>query len=126
METLAEAEGQLVKLQRKAALATLVQDMQEVVADKGYHSDDVLVGLEEVGLRSLRLGARSRPAPLARDKHRPSGRSTPIVVEPAASVVSVYSACAANASSAPSLTCTRPAACAGRTCAATRTSSNGC
>ena len=52
METLAEAEGQLVKLQRKAALEALVEGMQEVVADKGYHSDDVLVGLEEVGLRS--------------------------------------------------------------------------
>jgi transposase len=52
MDTLAEAEGQLVKLQRKAALAALVDGIQEVVADKGYHSDDVLVGLEEVGLRS--------------------------------------------------------------------------
>jgi transposase len=30
----------------------LVDGMQEVGADKGYHSDDVLVGLEEVGLRS--------------------------------------------------------------------------
>jgi len=49
MDTLAEAEGQLVKLQRKAAL---VEGMQEVVADKGYHSDDVLMGLQEVGLRS--------------------------------------------------------------------------
>ena len=52
MDTLAEAEGQLVKLQRKAGLETLVEGMQEVVADKGYHSDDVLVGLQEVGLRS--------------------------------------------------------------------------
>lgn len=52
MDTLAEAEGQLVKLQRKAALERLVEGMQEVVADKGYHSDDVLVGLEEVGLRA--------------------------------------------------------------------------
>jgi transposase len=52
MDTLAEAEGQLVKLQRKAALEELVKGMQEVVADKGYHSDDVLVGLERVGLRS--------------------------------------------------------------------------
>ena len=52
MDTLAEAEGQLVRLQRKAALETLVDGMQEVGADKGYHSDDVLVGLEEVGLRS--------------------------------------------------------------------------
>ena len=52
MDTLAEAEGQLVKLQRKAALEALVKGMQGVVADKGYHSDDVLVGLERVGLRS--------------------------------------------------------------------------
>ena len=52
MDTLAEAEGQLVKLQRKAALENLVGGMQEVVADKGYHSDDVLAGLEEVDLRS--------------------------------------------------------------------------
>ena len=65
MDTLAEAEGQLVKLQRKAALETLVEGMQEVVADKGYHSDDVLVGLAGCGLAQLRLGARSREASLA-------------------------------------------------------------
>jgi len=52
MDTLAEAEGQISKLQRKAALDSLVLGMQEVVADKGYHSDDVLVGLADVGLRS--------------------------------------------------------------------------
>jgi transposase len=52
MDTLAEAEGQLVKLQRKAALESLVEGMKEVVADKGYHSGDVVLGLEEVGLRS--------------------------------------------------------------------------
>ncbi len=40
MDTLAEAEGQIVKLQRKAALESLVEGMQEVVADKGYHSGD--------------------------------------------------------------------------------------
>jgi transposase len=51
MDTLAEAEGQLIKLQRKAALAGLVDGLQEVVADKGYHSDDVLMGLEDVGVR---------------------------------------------------------------------------
>ena len=52
MDTLAEAEGQLGQLQRKASLAGLVHGMEEVVADKGYHSDDVVLGLEEVGLRS--------------------------------------------------------------------------
>jgi len=51
METLAEAEGQLVKLQRKAEIAARVEGMREVVADKGYHSDDVMLGLAEVGLR---------------------------------------------------------------------------
>jgi transposase len=52
MQTLAEAEGQLVKLGSQPGLETAVEGMQEVTADKGYHSDDVLVGLEEVGLRS--------------------------------------------------------------------------
>jgi len=52
METLAEAEGQLVRLQSQAMLETLVDGMQEIGADKGYHSDDVLVGLQEAGLRS--------------------------------------------------------------------------
>jgi transposase len=51
METLAEAEGQLVKLQHKAEFAARVDGMREVVADKGYHSDDVVLGLAEVGLR---------------------------------------------------------------------------
>lgn len=52
MDTLAEAEGELVKLRSNPALETLVEGMQEVVADKGYHSDDALLGLEDVGLRS--------------------------------------------------------------------------
>ncbi len=52
MDTLAEAEGQLGKLQRKASLAGVVHGMEEVVADKGYHSDEVLFGVEEVGSRS--------------------------------------------------------------------------
>ena len=52
METLAEAEGQLVKLRNLSGLEMAVVGMQEVTTDKGYHSDDVLVGLEEVGLRS--------------------------------------------------------------------------
>jgi len=52
MDSLAEAEGELVKLRSNPALETLVEGMQEVVADKGYHSDDTLLGLEDVGLRS--------------------------------------------------------------------------
>ena len=71
MDTLAEAEGQLVKLQRKAALEALVEGMQEVVADKGYHSADVLLGLREVGLRSyVSEPARGRRRWRGNDKAR--------------------------------------------------------
>ena len=52
METLAEAEGHLEKLRRRRACGATVEKMQEVTTDRGYHSDDVLMGLEEVGLRS--------------------------------------------------------------------------
>ena len=54
IDRLEEAEGQRVKIQRKAALETLVEGMQEGVADKGYHSDEVLMGLQEVVLAQLR------------------------------------------------------------------------
>ena len=52
METLAEAEGQLERLRCRPALEGAVEEIEEVTADKGYHSDDVLLGLQEVGLRS--------------------------------------------------------------------------
>jgi transposase len=46
MDTLAEG-GQLAA-SAQASLAGLVHGMEEVVADKGYHSDDVVLGLEWV------------------------------------------------------------------------------
>jgi len=120
METLAEAEGQLLKLRREA----LAEDMQEVVADKGYHSDDVLVGLDEVGLRAY-ISPPSVDGVAGADRSWRSGRSTRIAVGPAAIALSVCSGSGASASSGRSLTCTRPGECDGRIYAATRTSSNG-
>ena len=121
METLAEAEGQLLKRRREA----VAEGTQEVVADKGYHSDDV-----------LSASARSVCAPTSRspsvdgaagvDRSWPSGRSTRTGVGHAAIGHSVCSAGGANESSGRSLTCTRPGECDARTCADTRTSSNGC
>ena len=39
--------------------------VEEVVADKGYHSDETLVALGAVGVRSPRIGAGARPTLLA-------------------------------------------------------------
>jgi transposase len=51
MESLSEAAGHIEKLMARPALSGMLDGMQEVVADKGYHSDDVLLGLAEVELR---------------------------------------------------------------------------
>ena len=37
----------------------------EVVGDKGYHSNETLVALADLGTSQLRVGAASRPASLA-------------------------------------------------------------
>lgn len=52
MDSLAEAAGNIEKLMAKPALSEQVDGIEEVVADKGYHSTDVLLGLAEVELRS--------------------------------------------------------------------------
>ena len=39
--------------------------VEEMVADKGYHSDETLVALGEVGVRSHVSETGARPAPLA-------------------------------------------------------------
>jgi len=50
-KTLAEAEGHLDKLMAKPALLDKVAGLQEVVADKGYHSTASLLALEDSGWR---------------------------------------------------------------------------
>jgi transposase len=50
--TLTEARKHIEKLSMKAATCANVDGLLEVVADKGYHSDRVLIALEDLGLRS--------------------------------------------------------------------------
>jgi transposase len=52
VKTLAEAEAQLNRLARRPGLGEVVTGLQEVVTDRGYHSTDVLLTLEDAGLRS--------------------------------------------------------------------------
>jgi hypothetical protein len=49
---LAEADQQLNRMMVKPALCEVVSGMQEVVADKGYHSTQALLNLEDAGLRA--------------------------------------------------------------------------
>ena len=44
--------------------------VEEVVADKGYHSDETLVALGAVGVSESRIGAGARPALLAGQEDR--------------------------------------------------------
>lgn len=50
-KTLAQAEEHLLELMAKPALVDRVSGLQEVVADKGYHSTATLVHLEDSGWR---------------------------------------------------------------------------
>jgi transposase len=52
VKTLAEAEAQLNRLARRPGLGEVVTGLQEVVTDRGYHSTDVLLKLEDAALRS--------------------------------------------------------------------------
>jgi transposase len=51
-KTLAEADEHLNAMMVKPALCTTIVGLQEVVADKGYHSTQALLEIEESGLRS--------------------------------------------------------------------------
>lgn len=51
-ESLGEAAGNIKRLKAKAKLRKAINGPQELVADKGYHSDAVLLGLGEANLRA--------------------------------------------------------------------------
>ncbi len=51
-ETLAETQRQLQQLGSDPEVADQVEELREVVADKGYHSNATMVHLEQAGLRS--------------------------------------------------------------------------
>ncbi|NJL58049.1 transposase [bacterium] len=57
-----------VTLQQARANATLINErgIEEVVADKGYHSNEVLVDLHKEGVRSVHSGAGARVEELGR------------------------------------------------------------
>ena len=109
-------------------------EIEEMVADKGYHSDETLVGLREVGVRShVSEPERGRRC----WQNKKSGETPP---EKRAAQQALYAnrqrvrgggvvACnAAVASwwSVPSRTCMRRADCVGCGCAVTRMSASGC
>ena len=51
-ESLGEATGNIKKLKAKRSLRDVIEGPKEIVADKGYHSDAVLLGLGEANLRA--------------------------------------------------------------------------
>jgi len=99
--------------------------LTELIADKGYHSNQTMIDLHAVGVRSY----IAEP-----DRGRRHWTNAP-AAQPAVYGIGAASAergasgsCggAASTSNGPSLTCTTPAGCVARTCAGIRTSSNDC
>ena len=89
----------------------------EVVGDKGYHSNETLIGLADLGLRSY----VSEP-----DRGRRCWQGKPAARDGAFGVPGGSACCAsaANGWSGPTPTSTKPGACAGCICAGTPTSSS--
>ena len=109
--------------------------VEELVADKGYHSDETLVGAPRGRGSESRIGAGARPALLAGQE---DGRDAAGEACCAESAVCEPSACARAPGSSPatpagarwwsvlSRTCMRRAVCVGCGCAVTRMSASGC
>jgi transposase len=101
------------------------EGLQEVVADKGYHSNPSLVDLDAVGVRSY----ISEP-----DRGRRNGRTSPRRARRSIAIVGAFAVhgacaccgCAASAWSGPSRISTRPAASAACIYAGTRTYGSAC
>jgi transposase len=110
------------------AVATATDDhtvvIDDVVADKGYHSNQVLVDLAALDLRTYiaepdRGRRRWTKNPTARDAVRIVGASV-------ARVAARCSAAGASGWNGRTRISTRPVGCGARTCAGTATSSSGC
>ncbi len=124
--SLVETAIKAARADRSRAVARPGDGLAEIVADKGYHSNQTMIDLDAVAVRTYiaepdrgrrqwdedagGAGAGLRQSSTHSRRARHSGSCV----------------AAASTSSAPSPTCTTPAACAGRTCAVIRTSSNGC
>jgi hypothetical protein len=120
------ATSQKTLIEAAEQIEAVVADSQgpkEVVADKGYHSNQVMVDLEAVGVRSYisepdRGGETGGTTP----KHK-----MPYTVTAGGFVASGESACSVNAgnfSSGPLPVCTKPERCGVSTCEVIRTSSS--
>ena len=98
--------------------------LTELIADKGYHSNQTMVDLHAVGVRSY----IAEP-----DRGRRHWTTAPEAQRPSPVIDAACAGYAARASyvdvvstsNDPSLTCTTPAGCAALTCAGIGTSSNG-
>ena len=108
--------------------------VEEVVADKGYHSDAMLVGLGAVGVRShvserSAAGAAGKTRRRARRRRRSAlrrRRCMPTAVAFAGGGVVACNAAGARWWSERSRTCTRRGACVACGCAVTRMFASGC
>jgi transposase len=100
-------------------------ELTEIVADKGYHSNQTMVDLQAVEVRST-SPSPSVAAGTGRRRRRRRVRSTAIAGGCAARAASGCYAAAASTSNARSPTSMTPAVSGARTCAGTRRSSSDC
>ena len=109
-------------------------EVEEVVADKGYHSDATLVALDEIGVRSYvsepergrRCWQDKKTGEAPAEKRAAQRHYMDTVGVFAATEVVVFNAAAGSWWSGLSRTSTRPGGCGGCGCAATRMCASGC
>ena len=99
--------------------------LAEVVADKGYHSNETMVAFAELDLRSY-VSEPDRGRRTGRGRRRPGTRSMPIGDGFGATVDNACCGSGANDWNGPMRICTKPGACAECICAAILISSNVC
>ena len=114
IETLIEAAEQV------EAVRPHGDGIEEVVGDKGYHSNQSLIDLEAVGVRSYISEPDRGPRNWKRTRPRAT-RSTAIVGAFVVRAACACCGCAASAWNDPAPIFTRPAGCVACTSAATRT-----
>lgn len=129
-KTIEEADNNLGEVRERAndkSAKRVSHRVRELVVDNGYHSNAVLMALEEIEIRSYVSEpdrGRRRWKNKLRTSQRSAPRSMPTGVESVAIAARRCCANGASCSSAPSLTHSRPEACAALICATTTTSSS--
>ena len=99
--------------------------LTEVVADKGYHSNEVLVDLTAQTFAAMSLSPIVDDA-IGRTRKKPKPRCMRTDVASEARVASGCRNAGPNSSNGPSPTCMTPALCDARTCAVEATSPTAC